>query len=284
MTAFAQKECVSVGGTLNWEIKTVNHRYLEFAFKLPDRFRALEPKLRDITRARLQRGKLDAQLRYSLDVSQQDALQLNHPRLQQLVQGLDEVSKIAPACGTPSTLDILAWPGVLSEQQIDQQAMLAEAADLFAEGIEELSASRGREGEALSTFIQQRLAQLQTFAQQIGTEIPVALEVQQNKLRDRLADYGEQVDYARLEQELVLIAQKADITEELDRLATHCKEVERVLKKGGVCGRKLDFLMQELNRETNTLSAKSISSKISQAGVEMKVLIEQMREQIQNIE
>lgn len=284
MTAFAQQEQADRWGTLSWEVRAVNHRYLEPGFKLPDSFRAIEPRLRDILRGSAQRGKIDAQLRYSAGSTEDQATRIDQARLQQLVTALDLIQQQSTASPAPSTLDLLAWPGVLQTDEVNQQAQHSAAIVLFEKSIQDLVATRAREGEELGRFVVQRLEGVAAVLHQLRGDMPELLAAQQQKLRDRVAQLEANVEPARLEQELLIIAQKTDISEECDRLETHIVETRRALARGGVCGRRLDFLMQEFNREANTLSSKAIASSISQAAIELKVLIEQMREQIQNIE
>lgn len=284
MTAFTQQEQADQLGTLSWEIRAVNHRYLEPGFRLPETFRAIEPRLRDILRNNTQRGKIDAQLRYSAAPDADQVTCVDKERLRQLLTALDLVQQQATTSAAPSTLELLAWPGVLHADDVDQQAQHSAAITLFEKSVHDLLAMRAREGEKLGEFVAQRLNSIDTVLQQLRSDMPELLVTQQQKLRDRVARLQASVEPTRLEQELLIIAQKTDISEECDRLETHIAETRRALAKGGVCGRRLDFLMQEFNREANTVSSKAIASSISQAAIELKVLIEQIREQIQNIE
>ncbi len=284
MTAFTQQEHAAELGTLSWEIKAVNHRYLEPAFRLPETFRAIEPRLRDILRSNAQRGKIDAQLRYTPSANSSQASYVDQARLQQLLSALDLVQQQSSTSAAPNTLELLAWPGVMQAEDFDQQTQHSAAIALFEKSVTDLVAMRAREGETLGAFVAQRLAGIEAVLQQLRSNMPELLAAQQQKLRDRVAQLEASVEPVRLEQELLIIAQKTDISEECDRLETHIVETRRTLTKGGVCGRRLDFLMQEFNREANTVSSKAIASSISQAAIELKVLIEQMREQIQNIE
>ncbi len=284
MTAFTQQDHVTELGTLNWEIRAVNHRYLEPGFKLPETFRAIEPRLRDILRSNIQRGKIDAQLRFDGGTNTGQATHVDQKQLQQLLAALDLVQQQSVSSTAPGTLELLAWPGVLQAEEVDQQTQHNAAITLFEKSVQDLVAMRAREGEKLGEFIAQRLDGIEAVLQQLRSNMPELLAAQQQKLRDRVAQLQTSVEPNRLEQELLIIAQKTDISEECDRLETHIVETRRTLSKGGVCGRRLDFLMQEFNREANTVSSKAIAGSISQAAIELKVLIEQMREQIQNIE
>jgi uncharacterized protein (TIGR00255 family) len=288
MTAFARHENPQDWGQFTWEIRSVNHRYLEPQFKLPDAFRALEPKLRDLLREHLSRGKVECQLRYQLSNNNNASLQVNQNLVNQLVEAVAKVETTLFDADTKpaktSAIDILRWPGALEEAKMDPAAMNAAALEGFTQALGELNQAREREGDALKNLINQRLDSISEIAQIVKQALPGIIQNQRQKLLDRIKDLKLEVDENRVEQELVMLAQKMDVDEELDRLETHVKEVRRILKKGGACGRKLDFLMQELNREANTLSSKSINTDTTQSAVELKVLIEQMREQIQNIE
>ena len=285
MTAFARQSVEKPWGTLVWELRSVNHRYLEPGFKLPEAMRVLETKLRDRLRKRLARGKIECGLRYQQSfAADQQALTINQELLQQLVDAGTALRQSIPDAAAIDPLQLLQWPGVIAQTGADSDAMVQDCLAGFDEALEELLQSRQREGEELKQFILQRVEQIADIVLTVREQLPAILQAQRQRLQQRLAELKAELDSDRLEQELVLLAQKADVDEELDRLDTHLTEVRRVLNKGGACGRRLDFLMQELNREANTLSSKSIVSDTTQAAVELKVLIEQMREQIQNIE
>jgi len=284
MTAFAREVDDSGPGSLAIEIRSVNRRYLDCVVKLPEPLRALEASWRQLLQQAVSRGKLECQLRWQSDQGESSALEVNALRLQQLANASARVREIVPDCLAPTSLDVLAWPGVLQGSVDDSDALQARATDLFKKALAGLQDSRAREGAKLADFIGERLALVQTEVLATRKLIPQLLQQQRARIEQRLAEISVELDPQRLEQELVLLANKADVEEELDRLSAHVEEVQRVLKKGGPCGRRLDFLMQELNREANTLSSKSISSNSTQNAVELKVLIEQMREQIQNLE
>jgi len=284
MTAFAREVDDSGPGSLAIEIRSVNHRYLDCVFKLPEPLRALEANWRQLLQQAVSRGKLECQLRWQAGQGESSALEVNPLRLQQLANASARVREIVPDCQAATALDILAWPGVLQGSVDDGDALQARATELFKKALTGLQESRAREGEKLAEFIGERLGLVQTEVVATRKLIPELLQQQRTRIEQRLAEISVELDPQRLEQELVLLANKADVEEELDRLSAHVEEVQRVLKKGGPCGRRLDFLMQELNREANTLSSKSISSNSTQNAVELKVLIEQMREQIQNLE
>lgn len=285
MTAFARSETsVAAGDTLIWEIRSVNHRYLEPGFKIPDTFRAIEATLRDVLRKKLNRGKLECSLRYQASAAGANSLDIDHGLLDQLISKHQQIQSKLGSLAAPTTLDLLRWPGVLKEPEQDKQALLDAALQAFEATVSELTQTREREGAELANLIEQRLSAINTIVAEVRTLLPGILQQQRDRLHERLAELQGELDQDRLEQEMVLLANRSDVAEELDRLDTHVAEVGRILKKGGPCGRRLDFMMQELNREANTLSSKSIVSTTTQSAVELKVLIEQMREQIQNIE
>ncbi len=283
MTAFARKECVENWGTLVWEIRSVNHRYLEPGFRLPDTFRFLEPELRERLRKHLQRGKVDCSLQFQAAVSR-EAMTVDTALVQRYVQAADSIQAQLQNPASMSAVDFLFRPGVLCENAVEREVLSEAALSLFAEALKELQNVRAREGDALVAVIRDRLQKLREQAAIVRAVLPEILAAQKQKLRDRLSELTGEINQDRVEQELLHLAQRCDVDEELDRLDTHIKEVERIVSGKETAGRKLDFMMQELNREANTLSSKSISAVTTQAAVEMKVLIEQMREQVQNIE
>ena len=285
MTAFARKSTEHAWGTLVWELRSVNHRYLEPSFKLPEAMRALEGKLREQLRKKLARGKVECGLRYQQGSNaNQQSLTINQVLLQQLVDAGSQLREQMPDAAALDPLTLLQWPGVIQQADGNSDAMAQDCLADFDEVLSQLLQSREREGAELKQHIFQRLDQIADITGAVREQLPGILQAQRQRLQQRLDELTAELDNDRLEQEMVLLAQKADVDEELDRLDTHLVEVRRVLDKGGACGRRLDFLMQELNREANTLSSKSIVSDTTQAAVELKVLIEQMREQIQNIE
>jgi uncharacterized protein (TIGR00255 family) len=284
MTAFARERGECSQGSLVVELRSVNHRYLDCSFKLPDQLRGLEPAWRDLLRGSLSRGKLECLLRWQPNQGGTTALVIDEAQMKRLLQAITEVEQVLENSRAVSALDILQWPGILDYGEGDDDAVLALATALFKQALTALAENRAREGVRLAQFISERLQQVNAEAARIRSLLPELLQQQRQRIEQRLADIDTELEPQRLEQELVLQAQKADVGEELDRLQVHVEEVARVLAKGGPCGRRLDFLMQELNREANTLSSKSISSNTTQNAVELKVLIEQMREQIQNLE
>jgi len=283
MTAFARADRPLEGYGLVWEIKAVNHRYLEISPRLPDALRSLENAVRERCRKALGRGKVEVTLRYQQDVSDA-ALELNEPLVKQLSEISRRVGDLVQHPGQVNPMEILRHPGVLSTRELDVDLLQRESLTLLDEALQALIDTRSREGEQLGKLIEERLDGIITQVEIVKTAVPRIKEAQRERLRSRIQDVIDSPDPDRLEQELVLLAQKMDVDEELDRLLTHVTEVRRILKKGGHIGRRLDFLMQELNREANTLGSKSVDSETTAAAVELKVLIEQMREQIQNIE
>lgn len=283
MTAFARCERPSTAGTLSWELRSVNHRYLEPHLRLPESFRDLEGAVREALRQGLSRGKLECTLRISEDSSGKP-LQLDSQRANQLIQAAQTVAALISNPAPLNPLEVLAWPGVLVADANDPQALNAQALELFNQALSELKNGRAREGAELARILNERLDSINQEVAALRELVPQMLATQRQKILDRCTEMQAELDPQRLEQELVLLAQKSDVAEELDRLSTHVNEVRRVLKTGGAAGRRLDFLMQELNREANTLGSKAFDPRSTQAAVNLKVLIEQMREQVQNIE
>ncbi|MCV6615048.1 MAG: YicC family protein [Cellvibrionaceae bacterium] len=282
MTGFARNEQQQPFGTIIWELRSVNHRYLETNFRLPEAQRLFEPKLREIIRNKLSRGKLDVSFSLQLQHSA-DTLGINQALAQQVMVAANTLASEGN-CGPVNPLELLKWPGVIAESKIDQDELSKIALAQFEATIDQLQSSRRREGEELAQFIEQRLQSISEQVSHVRKIMPSILQAQRQKLQERIKDLQVELEPERLEQEIVLLAQKADVDEELDRLDTHVNEVRRTLKDKKPIGRRLDFLMQELNREANTLSSKAIVTDTTAAAVELKVLIEQMREQIQHIE
>ena len=282
MTAFARHETKANWGTAQWEIRSVNQRYLESYFRLPEQFRGLESLLRDKLRNSLQRGKIEINLRYQANQAAGE-LQLNDVFAEQLLQKAQQLLQKAPQA-TLNIADILRWPGVMETPTEDLDALQGELLAGFDAALQDFLAGRGREGDAIEEMIQQRLSAIGERVAFVREHLPQAMQWQRDRITNRLNEIKADLDQNRLEQEMAFLASKSDVAEELDRLDAHIKETRHTLKKGGACGRRLDFMMQEFNREANTLSSKAISTEITNAAVELKVLIEQMREQIQNIE
>lgn len=282
MTAFARRETHQAWGSLSWEIRSVNQRYLEPAFRLPETLRDLEPQLRNELRQALSRGKLDITLKF-YPAEDNAQLEVNTVLLDQLITAADQIYNRTPAAAL-DPLHLLQWPGVMQSKQADEEAVKETALALFQQTLADLKAHREREGTELAKLIEERLAQISQHLVSAQNYLPEALEAWRTNLLERAQKLQVELDPARLEQEVVMLAQKQDVMEELDRLTTHTKEVRRALTSQQPIGRRLDFLMQEMNREANTLGSKAISMEMTQVSVDLKVLIEQMREQIQNIE
>ncbi|EGG98873.1 Protein YicC [gamma proteobacterium IMCC2047] len=246
--------------------------------------RDLEPALRDKLRKNFARGKLEISLNFRADVEQSQNFCVNNALVEQLGQALQQVQGTLGQSNSISPLEVLKWPGVLQTAEVDYAQVKALALQLFQQAIEQLQAMREQEGDALQQIVEQRLSRINEITAEIRSHLPNIMAQQKEKLQKRIDDAKAELEPGRLEQELVLLLQKADVDEELDRLQTHVSEVTRTLKQKNAIGRRLDFLMQELNREANTLSSKAIDTDVTQTAVELKVLIEQMREQIQNIE
>ena len=284
MTAFSRQQLEHEWGSLTWEIRSVNHRYLEPSVRLPENFRSLENPIRRQLRDKLYRGKIECLLRFRMVEANQIDWQLNLDLISQLTKANLEINSNIGGDYKLSSLDILKWPGVISDQPIDEEIFNKEAMGLFEKALDDLMVVREREGASLRDAILKRIASIQRIIDSIQAKMPSIILKQKENLLNKLEDIKAEFEPTRLEQEITLLAQKADVDEELDRLNSHLQEAKRVLDSGGQIGRRLDFLMQELNREANTLSSKSIVVETTQSAVELKVLIEQMREQIQNIE
>lgn len=285
MTAFAAVERATAAGTLALELRAVNHRYLELSLRLPDELRTLEPMLREKIAAKVSRGKLDLGLRLRLR-SSSDALRplaINEARLAQLA-GLHETFVARFPTLRSGFAELLAFPGVLADAGTDMDALRVEAAALADALLADFLAHREREGKALATLIGGRLEAIEAIIASVRAFLPELRSALRQRIEARFAELKLEVDPARLEQELVLLLQRADVDEELDRLATHVVEARHAMKRGEAVGRRLDFLLQEFNREANTLGSKAVDARLTQASVELKVLIEQIREQVQNLE
>ncbi|MCG6862591.1 MAG: YicC family protein [Chromatiaceae bacterium] len=284
MTAFARESSTGDEGELTWELRSVNHRYLESFVRLPEDLRALEPAVRERVAARLGRGKLDCTLRHSPVPGMGGNLRVNQHYLLQLLAVASEVGRITGQKVEPPPFDLLRWPGVLQEQQLDLGPVMKRSLALLDEALGSLVATREREGGRLAELIQERCGRLALCASRVRERMPQVMADVRKRILDRLEDVRAELDPNRLEQELALLAQRLDVDEEMDRMEAHVDEVRSVLSGNGPVGRRLDFLMQELNREANTLGSKSSDVEVTRVAVEMKVLIEQMREQVQNIE
>ncbi|MDP6375114.1 MAG: YicC/YloC family endoribonuclease [Pseudomonadales bacterium] len=284
MTAFARSQSETERFQLVWELKSVNHRFLETHFRMPDQLRGIEPGLRELARAHLKRGKVDCAFKLDRKAGEV-TIELNRPLLLQMLAILEQVRRDAPEISSPNPMDLLRWPGMLGDSgSIDEPEIVPASRSLFEQALTDLLAHRQREGSGLKTAINERLDDIDTIIGELKSltlNIPHEL---QSRIDGRLTELKASIDPARLEQEVALLAQRADVSEELDRLAIHVEEARSNLSGPGPHGRRLDFLSQELNREANTLGAKSVLARASQRVVDLKVIIEQIREQVQNIE
>jgi uncharacterized protein (TIGR00255 family) len=284
MTAFARVEIRDDSGLIACEIRSVNHRFLEPGFRLPDALRDIEFPMRERLRQALTRGKVDVQCRYEAADANTGNLELDRALAAQLVAAAAEIDQLARHASPLNATDILRLPGVIKSRETDTAALQALALKTFEQALAQFIAMREREGSQLARLTEEKLAAMMIEVEKVRVRMPVITAHYRERLFGRLTDMKSELNSERLEQEMILFAQKIDVAEELDRLNTHAGEIRRVLKEGGAVGRRLDFLMQELNREANTLGSKSVSADSSLSSVELKVLIEQMREQIQNIE
>ena len=283
MTAFARRELKADWGTAVWEMRSVNQRFLETYFRLPEQFKSMEPVLRERFRKQLQRGKVECSLRFVTNDASVGNLNLNESLAKQVMKAADWVQSHGQSTGV-NPLDVLRWPGVISAEENDMDSIQAEVLAEFDLTLTDFIASRATEGSNLKAMIEQRLDGISGEVEKVTAHMPDVIKWQREKIQARFEDAKIELDPARVEQEMVMLAQKVDVAEELDRLLSHISETQKILKKGGAVGRRLDFMMQEFNRESNTLGSKSINTDITQSAVELKVLIEQMREQIANIE
>ncbi|HEV3238758.1 MAG TPA: YicC/YloC family endoribonuclease [Casimicrobiaceae bacterium] len=284
MTGFAAVAAELPGCSLSVELRAVNHRYLDLQLRLPDELRALDATLRELLTAELKRGKVDCRIALNHALPGTATLAVNAERVAQLRAAATEVLRHAPGSSALSVVDILHWPGVLTEPSLPPQELAERAVALVRQALRELAASRAREGARLKALLEECCRGIDAQIARVAPRIPALHAAYVEKLGARLKEAGLDPDAERLKQELALFATKIDVAEEVARLATHVAEVRRVLSTGGSSGKRLDFLMQELNREANTLGSKSVDAEVSQAALELKVLIEQMREQVQNIE
>lgn len=284
MTAFARQEQLSSWGTITWELRSVNHRYLEISLRLPETLRGLETTWRERIGAALSRGKVDGSLKLQTTGATASTMALNSALVERLLELADELEhRMGPGTGL-RLADVLRWPGAVSEPEPDLEAMKTVLLATLDGALAELIATREREGQRTAELLQQRCAAMREQVAQVRARRPEVLTRWREKLLSRLTELPVEADPARLEQEMLFIAQRLDVDEELDRLDAHLDEIQAVLARPEPVGRRLDFLMQELNREANTLSSKSADADTTRAAVELKVLIEQMREQVQNIE
>ncbi|WP_291990953.1 YicC/YloC family endoribonuclease [Candidatus Accumulibacter sp. ACC007] len=284
MTGYAVAACAVKGGALQIELKSVNSRYLDYHFRVSDELRIAEPALRELIGARLVRGKLECRLSFVPTASATQQASLNADLLESLALLDAQVRAVLPLAAPLAVSDVLRWPGIFGDDALDGEAVLPACRALACDALDEFVASRAREGGKLAAVILEKVARMRVLLRDIEPRIPAALAAFNDKLRQRLLDALDTVSDDRIRQEVAVFAARIDVAEELARLATHLDEVERVLGAGGVSGKRLDFLMQELTREANTFGSKSLVAELSQLAIEFKLLIEQMREQVQNLE
>jgi uncharacterized protein (TIGR00255 family) len=284
MTGFARAQVQGDWGLLVCELRSINHRYLEVSVHLPEALRELENAVREQIRHHVKRGKIECYVRYQPSEMEGDRMSINTHFAQQLCRANQTIADLLKSSVVMNTMDILRWPGVLEIPELDLETLEDEMVNLLEKGLTDLVEMRAREGNELKELFIQRLDAMHAEVTKVKVFLPQMMAAQREKLIARFADAKLELDPGRVEQEIVLFAQRIDIAEELDRLITHITETRRILKQGGVAGRRLDFLMQELHREANTLGSKSVGIETTHASVELKVLIEQMREQVQNVE
>jgi uncharacterized protein (TIGR00255 family) len=284
MTAFAGNEAEIGNLTLQCELRTVNHRYCDITLRLPDRLRFAEADIRAAIAARIKRGKVECVLSYKKQAKEGQNFTVDTNAVTALLAATNEIEQFMQASLAFSALDVLAFPGIQQEPETDRELLKQGMLNLVEQTLKQLLQVREREGAQLGQLLEDRCHIMQEFVVQAGQRLPEVMSLLRSKLKDRITELVAEPDFDRLEQELVFLAQKLDIAEELDRLDTHITEVLRVLRQADPIGRRLDFLMQELNREANTLGSKSADKEMTQIAIELKVLIEQMREQVQNLE
>ncbi len=284
MTGYAVAARELPTGALTVEIRAVNNRYLDIQFRLPEELRAVEPALREMLAAKLTRGKIECRASLTASATATLAPELNEAMLQQLLALNAQVLTVFPQAGSLRAADVLRWPGMLGADTLPAEAVRSACRELAATALDEFMAARAREGAKLREAILERATAIEQKVAEVAPRMPGAIAAFQEKLNARLKDAMVNTDDERIRQEIVLYAGKIDVDEELTRLKTHMAELRRILGKGGAAGKRLDFLMQELNREANTLGSKAADIEITQVSMDLKLLIEQMREQIQNIE
>jgi uncharacterized protein (TIGR00255 family) len=284
MTGYATVARELPQGALNLELRAVNHRFLDIQVRMPEELRIVEPALRELLAGKLSRGKVECRIAYAQAVAGSAHMELNEPLVRQLGTLNRRVQSLLPDSEPLRTIDVLRWPGVLASNALPVDQMREVCTALGQAALEEFNGFRGREGERLKAFTLERVTRIEALIATVAPRMPQVLAAYQEKLATRLREAVGSVDDDRIRQELALFMTRSDVDEEISRLGTHLTEVRRVLERGGTVGKRLDFLMQELNREANTLGSKASDNEVSQTAVELKVLIEQMREQVQNIE
>ncbi len=284
MTAYARAACDADWGQAVWELRGVNNRYLDVNFRLPEELRALESRLRERIGERVSRGKIECSLRLTLAAQEGDGVHLDAALARQLGDAASALAALAPGAGPLRLGDLLRWPGVVRQAPPDSARVEGPVLALLDRALDDLIATRGREGERIAELVASRCAEIERIVAAVRERQPELVERARERLRERLEEVLEKLDRDRVEQEVVIFATKLDVSEEMDRLDAHVAEVRRVIRQKQPVGRRLDFLMQELNREANTLGSKSVDTETTRASVDLKVLIEQIREQIQNVE
>lgn len=284
MTGYAVASAEQPFGTLNLELRSVNHRYLDIQFRIPDELRALESGMRDMATARISRGKVEVRLAVAKSLASPAGLQIDEQLLAQLGRLDERVRAAMPEAQALSVNDVLRWPGLLGSDNLEPEKLQETCNALMSRALDDLTAMRAREGAKLRQILLDRIQSMEDLVRRAAPRMPLLVAAYREKLSARLKEAMVNMEDDRLKQELVLFASKIDVDEELSRLTTHFGEIRRILDKGGAVGKRLDFLMQELNREANTLGSKSVDLEVTQISMDLKVLIEQMREQIQNIE
>lgn len=284
MTAFAREHTSTSWGQLTWEIRSVNHRYLDTSLRLPDPLRIIEDKVREKVNQQLARGKLECCLRFQIDRNLPGAMSIDEGLVDRLTEMANEIEKRIHESSSIGVTDILSWPGIITEDGIDYDSIAKDAVSLLDVALASLIRNRQREGERLVSMVTERLSGINEQVRTIRTILPEIMTAFKQRLENRLSELKDSLEPGRLEQEVVIFANKSDVAEELDRLESHITETHHALSSNKPVGRRLDFLMQEMNREANTLGSKSSDIRITNASIELKVLIEQIREQIQNVE
>ncbi len=284
MTGFAREAAESAIGTLTWEIRAVNHRYLDVQFKLPEDLRPKEQVFRQQASSSLGRGKVECALYFRRAFDQDSEMQINTDLVELVGRRISDLTAKLPNVAAVNPIEILRWPGVVQQAELDVEPLFAEAGGLLDKALAALGEMRSSEGARIAAMLEARCAEIETIAKSVRARMPEVLDAARSKQKERLANLDVDADPARLEVELALLATKIDVDEELDRLESHLVEIRDALASEKPVGRRLDFLMQELNREANTLGSKSADTETTKAAVDLKVLIEQMREQIQNVE
>lgn len=283
MTAFSRQTFEAEWGAVTWELRTVNHRYLEVDIKLPEMLREMEGSLKDALSSVLNRGKVNCFLKYS-PATIINGMEINKTVLGELAKASTEIEEVWGSSVAISMTDLMHWPGVMQAPEVDKALLHGAVLEKFKQALEEIVAMRKKEGEGLCSIIESRLNEVLQEVDKIKTRLPIVMKQQREKICNRMEELALSIDPKRLEEELLFLIQKMDVTEEIDRLALHVQEVKQALEGGRPVGRRLDFLMQELHREANTLGSKSADAEVTHAAIHLKVLIEQMREQVQNVE